>query len=290
MTVGRLLGGSLCVLAAAAVLAWLLLPASPDPGSAEPAPHAADARAFWATYREAGARRMAGDCGSAVPLYRDALALRPDHEDSLYYLGNCLLEQRAWTEAIGVYQRLVSLNPAGSSRAYMQWALAHASLQPDAPHDLHEAERIFRRALDVDPDSGARLGLAEIALLRGDPRGARVLLEDIAAESPMSVPAPYLLGYLASRAGEADEAWRHFVTAVERMRTGTPVSRWSEEGDVKAAPALRWQALARQSVFGECWLALLEDRQGGQTPTPADMARAYRQLDEVIAAARARAR
>src|SRR5690606_20097729 len=104
--------------------------------------------------------------------------------------GNCLAELGAYREALDVYDRLARLNSSGSSRAHVQAALLHASLLPGTPFDLEQAERLFRAALAVDPESSARLGLAEVRLLQGEEEDARRLLLEIQADSPMSVPAP----------------------------------------------------------------------------------------------------
>lgn len=252
----------------------------------EPTPVASSAtRAFWTTYREATRRRSRGDLDGAVAAYQRALALRPDHEDSLYYLGNCQLERRAYAEAVDAYRRLVNLNPEGSPRAYVQWGLVHASLDAGAPRDLAEAERLFTRAVGLDPESGAVLGLAEVALLKGDVGRAQTWLERADVENASSVAVPFLRGYLAWRRGAGGEAWTRFEAAVARGRTAKPPVSWSEEGDVKADPALRWQALARQSVFGAHWLALRAYLEP-PGPSPAVMSREYRRLERVIAGAR----
>ena len=279
---------TLCLAGAAAALAGGLWGRDGGPEPALPAStqHIDAAREFWASYREATGRRMKQDFEGAAELYSRALALRPNHQDSLYYLGNCHLERRAYREALQAFQQLVAINPSGSSRAYMHSGLVYASLDPAAPHDLDEARRLFQLALDTDPDSGALLGLAEVALLRHRPDEARELLERANAENPMSLAAPYLLGYLVFRDGARDEAWRLFRMAVDRGELKKPPVIWSEEGDVKADPTLRWRALARQSVFGAQWLRLrgyLEP----PDPGPADMAHEYHLLETAIAAARA---
>lgn len=297
MTMARVVGWTLTLGGVTLLGVWMLLPHTADfeanAAATAVATRTIEAREFWSTYRDASAHRMAGDCSAAVSAYRAALALRPQHEDSLYYLGNCLLDLERYDEAIDAYRQLVALNPDGSARAYVQWGLVHASLHPGAPLDLQEAGRLFQRAADLEPDSGAHLGLAEIAVLRGDLARAEQLLIPIATESPMNVPAPYLLGYLAWRTGAVAEAKQHLAVAVERMTAGTPPSKWSEEGDVKAAPALRWRALARQSVFGSQWLALRSHALASTSAhmgasRHADLDDAYRSLDAAIAAARTR--
>lgn len=273
--------GGIAVLSAFGLIGIGALALRPDSAPVAATADAAPAREFWATYRDATLRRTAGDPAGAAAAYERALRLRPDHEDSLYYLGNCRLEQRRFAEALEAYRRLVAVNPEGSSRGYMQWGLVHASLEPGAPRDLAEAERLFTRALEVDSDSGALLGLAEIALLRGDRERARGLLERADAENPMSVAAPFLLGYLASRRGAWDDARRLFERAIERGELKKPGVVWTEEGDVKADPALRWRALARQSVFGAHWLRL-RTLAGQSDSALAAMKREYSLLEAAI--------
>jgi tetratricopeptide (TPR) repeat protein len=255
---------------------------SPAPAPrVEAAADVQDVRRFWAAYDEASDHRMAGRLAQAVPAYRRALAVRPDHEDGLYYLGNCLLELGEYGPALEAYERLVAVSPGGSSRGYMQIALVRASLDPHPWRDLAEAERLFARALAVDPDSGALVGLGEVALLRGDTARAERLLRRAGDDNAMSIAVPFLLGYLSAQRGDAEQAFRHFRTAVSRGELKKGAVKWTEEGDVKADPGLRWRALARQSVFGDHWIALRGYLES-PGPSPADMRREYRRLAAAI--------
>jgi tetratricopeptide (TPR) repeat protein len=238
---------------------------------------------FWEAYHAASVARVSGARDKALREYARALQIRPDHEDSLYYLGNCYMEQGDYGRALTAYQRLTTLNPNGSSRASMQSGLVYASLDPAAPVDLAAAERSFARALELDPDSGALLGLAEVAVLRGRWRRAHGLLLQVEADNKMSLAAPYLLGFLAYRSGDSREAWRWFNTAIGRGELKKPPVKWTEEGDVKGSPALRWQALARQSVFGGHWLRL-RDYLKPPGATAADLARDYAALGRELEA------
>ena len=202
-------------------------------------------------------------------------------------IGNCYLERRDYAQALDAYRRLLAVNPQGSTRAYIQIALVHASLDPTAPFDLAESEQLFTRALALDPDSGALLGLAEVAMLRSDWSSARTRLLRVEADNPMSIAAPDLLGFLSFRDGERAAAWQWFTTAIGRGELKKATVQWTEEGDVKADPALRWRALARQSVFGAQWMRLrVYLRPPG--PTAADMLREYRQLAREMTVVRAR--
>jgi hypothetical protein len=258
---------------------------SAHPSDAENA-RQGEIRAFWETYRRAGEERAVGRPEAAVVLYEKAAALRGDHEDTLYYLGNSYMELGRYREAAAIYRRLIDQNPLGSSRGYVQLALLHADGRTGALHDLAAADGYFRKALAVDPDSGALLGIAEVALLLGRWREAREALQGTNAENGMSVAAPYLLGYLSWREGRGERAWSWFQLAVRRCTVKKPPVKWSEEGDLKADPELRWRALARQSVLGAHWLRLR--RLTAMHPLPRDrMEQEYRRLHSLAFSASA---
>lgn len=292
-----LAAAALAIAAAAGLLAWrgvgtagladvngVAIGRSPGPGPQTAATGSkafADVRQFWAAYDEASGQRTAGRMEAAIAAYRRALEIRPDHEDGLYYLGNCLLERGEHGAALDAYRRLVAVNPEGSSRGYMQLALIHASLTSHPWRDLDAAERLFRRALEVDPDSGALLGLGEVALLRRDWPRAEMLLQRAGNDNAMSVAVPFLLGYLAFQRRDEAAALRLFEIAVSRGELKKSAIKWTEEGDVKADPGLRWRALARQSVFGEHWLGLRRYL-APPGPSASDMRRQYRQLSAAL--------
>lgn len=246
-------------------------------------------RRFWDTYRQASLKRAAGELEAAAELYRAAIELRPNHEDSLYYGGNCYFELGRYDEAIAFYQRLIAINPAGSSRGYVQLALVHAWLDPAAPFDLDQAEQYFQRAMRVDPDSGAMLGIGEVAILRGRWDEALDALQKDNADNAMSMATPYLLGYLSWRKGEKEQAWRWFQLAVQRGELQKPAVKWTQEGDLKADPELRWRALARQSITGRYWLrarTYLKD----PALSPAKMETEYQAMRDGLARATGKSR
>lgn len=240
-------------------------------------------RQFWDVYKQATQKRSAGEPEAAASLYDKALALRPNHEDSLYYQGNCYFELARYQEAIKANQQLIASNPQGSSRGYMQLGLIYSCLEPGAPFDLEKASQFFEQTLRVDPDSGALLGKGEVALLQSKWQEAWEALQSVNAENPMSMAAPYLLGYLCYRKGERQDAWRWFRSAVQRGELKKPAVKWTEEGDVKADPELRWRAVARQSVFGKYWLPLRKFLNASDF-SRADMDHEYRRLKGVLQA------
>lgn len=238
-------------------------------------------RHFWDLYKQAGQSRRNRDFATAAELYQKAIQLKPDHEDSLYYLGNCHFELERYQEALRAYQRLVEISPQGSSRGYMRLGLVYASFATKAPFDIEKAESAFRRALQMDPDSGALLNLGEIALIKGKWQEAWRDLYNFNMENTMNPAPSYLLGYLSFRQGKQKGAWEWFCLAVRRCEVKKPPIPWSEEGDLKASPELRWRALASQSLFGGYWIRLRRYLKSSDL-TPSMMEHEYRLFHEFI--------
>jgi tetratricopeptide (TPR) repeat protein len=119
---------------------------------------------FWAAYHEATRLRVALDYESAIEAYRRAVERRPNHEESWYYLGNCLFELGDYAHALEAYRRLVTVNPE-SLRGCSQLGVVLATWAPGGLPDPAAAKAAFLRSLELDPeDSGTylRLGLLEI--------------------------------------------------------------------------------------------------------------------------------
>jgi tetratricopeptide (TPR) repeat protein len=80
-------------------------------------------------------------------LSRTALARSPYKPDILFLLALGLHMQRKLDEAVPVYRILTGLQPDSA----VHWS-NHASALTDAG-DLEEAERAFRRAIELDPEN-----------------------------------------------------------------------------------------------------------------------------------------
>jgi len=240
-------------------------------------------RQFWRTYHAATEHRLAGRKEDAIRGYDAALRLRSDHEDSLYYRGNCAADLGRYEEAVRSYERLVGVETT-SARGFMQLGLIHASLDERAPIDLDRAEREFARAFAIGTDSGGLLAQGELALRKGDWPRAEHVLQQVHEGDAMGMAAPYLLGFLSWRAKNHGRAWTFFQSAVARAEAKKPPVKWTEEGDVKADPALRWQAVARQTITGQYWIRLRRYRE--HPATTADMDAEYDAFARALSAAR----
>ncbi len=127
---------------------------------------------FWALFREATARRIAGRPEEAETLYEAALELNPAHESVLYYLGSVRLELGDFRGAGRAWERLIQVDPR-SAKGFAR--LGDAPLLPDSrraggsassrarvpPHPRHQ-----RRADRPAPESG-RGGVAARRAERG---------------------------------------------------------------------------------------------------------------------------
>jgi len=233
-------------------------------------------RRFWEVYRRATDLRTAGRWAEARDAYREALALDPDHEDALYYLGNTELELGDYQGAAAAWERLVAVNPA-SARGHSRLGDLYACPEPGAPRDLSRAEAEYRRALELNrEETGPLLHLGELALIRGDLPAASSAFAAVIASNPRSVEAHLLQGYLSWKQGRTGSALERFRHAVELAHAPPPAQPTPGEGDTKrgTAPAAAPSTICRP--FAALVRALA---QVDSANAPARLSPLYRQLD-----------
>ena len=242
----------------------------------------ANTREFWQLYRQATDERIARNTRAAAQSYANALALNPRHEDALYYLGNVDLALGRYAQADTAWERLVAVNP-GSARAHSRLGDLHFCLEPGAPLDIARAEAEFLRARDLNGDeTGPLLRLGEIGLVREDEARARYYLDAVLGTNSGSVAAHLLLGYLAWRAGDTQQAGASFARAVSLAQ---PQGRAavSNEGDTKTGAAPLTAPPAGCDAFQAqlTGLSALDP-----SASSSGMREAYRRVDSVIEAYR----
>ncbi|HEU4403640.1 MAG TPA: FG-GAP-like repeat-containing protein [Candidatus Polarisedimenticolia bacterium] len=208
---------------------------APAPGQANQAPAKATEIRFWSAFNEATSLRHRGQHAAAIEAYDRALALRPGHEDSLYYLGQSLLEVGRRDEALRAFTRLVETNPE-SARAHLALGALLASPVGALPPDLEGAEAHLRRAHAINgEETGPMLRLGEVLIVRGDLEQARQWLEAAARTNPKSVEAAFLSGYLLWAKGDRSGARAYCERAQRAARSDAPVQGVLSEGDRKTA-------------------------------------------------------
>ncbi|MFQ5768065.1 MAG: ASPIC/UnbV domain-containing protein, partial [Acidobacteriota bacterium] len=220
--------------------AWLVEQNRPEPRkippqrtALPPAESTERVKAFWDLQREAlRAMKVQSDLPRAVRLFQEALALDPDHEDTLYNLGLCLARQGRTAEALAQFAHLVKVNPM-SHRGLRQWAVLRARTARSR-EDLLEAKRWLRRAMDLNPEeTGVRQILGEVHLLLGETGPAAQRLEWVCRTNPRAVGGQFLLAYLAWRQGDEAAMQDRLAAALRGRGPAWKPAGTSAEGDLK---------------------------------------------------------
>lgn len=201
---------------------------------------------FWAKQRAAmDAIRTQRDFARAARLFREALAIDPSHEDSLYYLANCLEAMGDRAGALAELDRLVLLNP----RSLRGWQRRGVLLAAGGRLDL--AEQSVQKALRLNPEeTGSLLLLGEIALARGDLQSGEEHLRLACRTNPRAVGGLFLRAYIAWKRRVPSEAAALLDAARKARGPDWKPKNTAAEGDVKRRMDEEAGFLAR---FWEDW-------------------------------------
>lgn len=226
---------------------------------------------FWSKQRAAmNMMKVEKDNAKAIVLFREALALNPAHEDSLYYLASCLASQGDTDGALAQLAELKRIN-AQSQRAFAQWGTLRA-LSAKSPADLQAAEASLARAHAINPEeTGALLVLGEVALLRGDTKLADERFAAACRTNPKAVGGFFLRGYLAWKRGDSDAAKQFLADTRTALGKEWQPKGATSEGDVKQKQHIEKTPLTR---FWDGW-------GGSQEESPS-----YAALDSFLQSAR----
>ncbi len=181
---------------------------------------AAEARdpAFW---REVGNRAVRrGDLAAGVDAYRRALELRPDDVDALHMLVVCLASQNRPREALRSGRRLIELagapGDAGDPEVLVEahFCIGGAQLQLGR---LADAERSFRRVLELAPGSaGALANLAVASRRQGKLGQAERLWRRVVVLEPDWDHAWMALGEVRSALERPEPAFAAYAEVVKQ--------------------------------------------------------------------------
>jgi tetratricopeptide (TPR) repeat protein len=187
---------------------------------------------FWSTQRAAmRAMKVDGDLEGAITLFEEALALDPTHEDSRYYLGNCLAAIGETGAAVGQLEELLRRDPR-SHRTLRRLGILRA-MTAQSPAELSEAMAYFDRALAVNrEETGVLLAMGEIHLIMREYDEAEQRLEWACRTNPRAVSGFFLRGYLAWNGGDADSARELLAAALVARGDEWKPQGTTAEGDV----------------------------------------------------------
>ncbi len=224
-------------------------------GAAAPEPSREQLVQFWAKQHAAmDALKRERDIPKATHLLREAVVLNPAHEDSRYYLANCLFAQGDTQGALEQLDELVRMNPQ-SHRGYQRKGLLLAA-SAGSLTQLGAAEESVGRALALNPEeTGTLLLLGEIALVKGDRNTAERRLELACRTNPRATGGYFLRGYLAWRSNDLARARDLLVSAANSRGKDWKPAGAVAEGDVRGRMYAEGSIL---SSFWEGWNGSLE--------------------------------
>lgn len=114
-------------------------------------------------YEEGRERRYQGELSEAISLYERVLAENPNHFSSLFDLADCLLQNRAYAQALKLFDRAYYVDPFRAREGLMRSGLGHAKTLMERSQ-IAEAEKVLDRLLEMDAENPeVRSFLAEIA-------------------------------------------------------------------------------------------------------------------------------
>lgn len=219
---------------------------------------------FW-TIQHAGmdAMKKEQNFAKAADLFRKALKINPQHEDSHYYLANCLVAMGDIPSAIAELDALARINPQNHRAFQRKGELVAASAS--SKNQLRLAEQSLREALRLNSEeTGAQILLGQVALASGDLAGAEGYFAHACQANPRAADVWFLRGYIAWRKRNFKEASAMLITARKAKGPDWKPSGSVLEGDVQRR---MYSESGFLSVFGQQW-------NGSDDPN-----RAYAQLD-----------
>lgn len=159
--------------------------------------------------QEAIGHQRAGRLPQAEALYRQVLALSPDHPDALHLLGTLALQASRPDMAIPLIERAIALRPAAPMFCNLGIALR-------ALGRYEEAAGQFRRAIALEPGNVLAHAWLGQTLQQGlgQPAAAVASYRQALALKPDHVEVHNNLGMALKDLGQLDDAVAHFRAAI----------------------------------------------------------------------------
>jgi Tfp pilus assembly protein PilF len=188
---------------------------------------------FWMTQHAAmDAMKRERNFARATQLFRQALAINPNHEDSHYYLANCLVELGDIPSAVAELDALIRINPQ-NHRAYQRKGELLAA-SATSKSQLTAARLALEDALRLNSEeTGALVLLGEVSLAQGDYTEADRDFVHVIQANPRAANAWYFRGYIAWKRGDAPRASRMLAEAHTALGPDWKPAGSVLEGDVR---------------------------------------------------------
>jgi len=218
---------------------------------------------FWNAYHKATELRSNQRFEDAATSYQQALEENPEHEESLYYLGNCLLELGEFKSALEIYRRLIQINPR-SHRGFAQLGVTLSALEPGSYPDYAETRQAFDRVLEVDPEeSGPLLRLGWLSLQEQKLEEAYEYFQKAAGFA--SPEGHFWSGFVRFQQRRYSEAINHFmgVAAIAEHEKRIANQGGKSEGDTAGPGAAQLSPLRKAELKAQLFLYWAAQHLGG---------------------------
>jgi tetratricopeptide (TPR) repeat protein len=204
-------------------------------------------RSFWDHFRNGTDFRISGKWNEAAMEYSQALRLKPNHEDALFYLGNMHYEMENYTEAERYWQELAALNPLSVKARYQLGNLYFSHDRKDF-YDLEKAKEEFMKAHRINKViTGPQMLLARILLIRKDYQSARKYFTAVMGSDPGNMEASFLMGYISWKLGNINKSQEYYMAAITFAADKKPVMGTLSEGDTR--PGRAFFSPLEKSIF-----------------------------------------
>jgi len=222
---------------------------------------------FWEKQHAAmDAMKREHDFAKASALFREALAINPEHEDSHYYLANCLVALGNIPAAIAELNELGRINPQNHRAFQRKGELLAASASSRS--ELDKARQTLSTAIHLNSEETGTLVLrGEVSLAMKDLDAADVDFTHACQMNPRAVDAWFLRGFIAWKRGDYHEALEKLSSA--RNARGPD---WKPAGSVLEGDVQR-------RMYSESGFLNVFERQWDGAPDPT---RAYTPLDAYL--------
>ena len=215
---------------------------------------------FWEVYRAAMSARRAGQWAEATDLFEQALAIRSDHEDSHYYMGNALFELGEYQRALDHWEALLAVNPM-AARAHVQLGTLRTCSGVGEFFDLSTARIHMRKAYELNlEETGAIMRLGEIEFALGNLDEAESLLEATRNTNPRAASAHYLCAYLEWTHGDEVAARASLELAFNALEVKRATAEPVLEGDIRKGDSEKYvnETMLSRRLFAPLLAAMIE--------------------------------
>lgn len=155
------------------------------------------AATFWDYFNQAEKARKNRSFQQAVALYEKAHEANPQHQSTLYYLGQMHLHLHHFKQARTYWQKLAQLDPTSVQAQKQLGTLYFCQDSENRLYDLKQAQKHYLHVLELNRiETYTHLQLGKIALLNNNLNKASSYFSTVINHDFMNYQALFLRGYV----------------------------------------------------------------------------------------------